>query len=287
VAATDDDPATLPTRRHKLCSALELAAHSDRSDWRRIVLPQAARVEAQCGELEAAFALFDELRESSIQDGDIGGQHHAVMGAMLQATSRGDYGEGVVAADEMKRIGEEALLDPATVRLMHHGQMWMLRLLFERPRPSRKPATIEIWPLPTMRALALGASAAEVGRSHGAKAGHAILDSITPQQLHDLPRDFYWLPMVSTVAAGCLASAAAAHANALYSNAVAYRSVFVLDPVCIFLGSMEHQLGLLAAAAGDVERAREHLTAAIDAHRRLGCEPWTVRSQRALENLLL
>ena len=201
VAATDDDPATLPTRRHKLCSALELAARSDRSDWRRIVLPQAARVEAQCGELEAALALFDELRVSSIQHGDIAGQHHAVMAAMLRATSRGDYGEGVLAADEMKRMGEEALLDPATVTLMHHGQLSVLRFLFERP--SHMPATIDIWPLPTMRALALGASAAEVGRSHGAKAGHAVLDSIAPQELHDLPRDFYWLPMVSTVAAGC------------------------------------------------------------------------------------
>jgi hypothetical protein len=138
-----------------------------------------------------------------------------------------------------------------------------------------------------MRALALGVSAAEVGRSDGAKAGHAVLDSIAPQELHDLPRDLYWLPMVSAVAAGCHASAAAAHADALYTTAIAYRTVFVLDPVCIFLGSMEHHLGLLAAAAGNVERAHEHLTAAIDAHRRLGCGPWTVRSQRALDNLLL
>jgi hypothetical protein len=53
-----------------------------------------------------------------------------------------------------------------------------------------------------------------------------------------------------------------------------------------FLGSQHHWLGLLAAAEGDgVDRARHHLTKAVEVHRRLGLAYWEGRSRRELEAL--
>jgi hypothetical protein len=51
--------------------------------------------------------------------------------------------------------------------------------------------------------------------------------------------------------------------------------------VTAYWGSVDHHLGRLAAAAGDLDAAVEHLTAGVLAHRRAGARPYEALSQHA------
>jgi hypothetical protein len=132
-----------------------------------------------------------------------------------------------------------------------------------------------------MRALAIGAASSMAARHGHVGTARSALAQLTPDELARLPRDHYWWAAVWLVAEACFACGDGSRARALYTAAVPFRSLFCVDPVCLFLGSMEHHLGLLAYASGDQTRAVAHLDIARDAHRRLGCARWAELTDRA------
>jgi len=52
-----------------------------------------------------------------------------------------------------------------------------------------------------------------------------------------------------------------------------------------FFGSAAHQLGLLAATAGNLTEAERHLRVALDANASFGARYWALRSENAIRAL--
>lgn len=101
-----------------------------------------------------------------------------------------------------------------------------------------------------------------------------------------VPRDYLWTTITALrswvwTALGDGEAAADLHARLEpYADRLVYGSGTV-----VFLGSVQHWLGELAAVAGDREAARRHLEAALDVHHRLGLPFWEARTRAALDRL--
>lgn len=74
-------------------------------------------------------------------------------------------------------------------------------------------------------------------------------------------------------------------ARALAAQLEPYADRLAISVPVGFRGSVRHSLGLLAAAAGDAGRAREHLVAAREVHERLRLTDWTERTDVELGRL--
>ena len=90
--------------------------------------------------------------------------------------------------------------------------------------------------------------------------------------------------MIWSMAETTHAVGAASMAEALYDTARPFGWLTVVDPGGIYLGSMEHHLGLLCLTIGELERADRHFASAIDAHRAAGATEWVTRSQARRES---
>jgi DNA-binding SARP family transcriptional activator len=100
-------------------------------------------------------------------------------------------------------------------------------------------------------------------------------------------RDFTWLSEMCVTAELCAAGGLGC-VDVLYRELLPFaETVATLDGLFICLGSVEHYLGLLAAASGDVRRAVQHLESAINCNDRIAAAPWSVRSRMALADLLI
>jgi len=77
-------------------------------------------------------------------------------------------------------------------------------------------------------------------------------------------------------------------AGQLYQALLPFAGLAVMSGAAIsFRGSVEHHLGVLAAALGRPGAAAAHLERAVAAHERLGARPWTLRSRCELARLRL
>ncbi len=110
----------------------------------------------------------------------------------------------------------------------------------------------------------------------------AAIQPVTPERLATLPCDLYWPLVVWMVAAVSHALNDRERALALLPFASPIADLYLIDPGGIFLGSMHHHTGLLAATAGESDAARSHLENAVAAHRRIGASQWLARSEHEL-----
>ncbi len=83
-----------------------------------------------------------------------------------------------------------------------------------------------------------------------------------------------WAMAETTHAVGAVAMAAALH-----EAARPFAWLTVVDPGGVYLGSMEHHLGLFAATTGDAPGAARHFDAALEAHRKAGATEWMRRTE--------
>ena len=82
-------------------------------------------------------------------------------------------------------------------------------------------------------------------------------------------RDLYWMAMVFGMTGACASIDAAEHALALHRAAAQFSGLCIVENSFMFLGSMDHHLGVLAATFGDVSLADAELQAALEVH--TGC----------------
>ena len=68
-------------------------------------------------------------------------------------------------------------------------------------------------------------------------------------------------------------------AGAVYDVARPFGWLTVVNPGGVYLGSMEHHLGVLAATSGAADVAAGHFDAAVEAHRVAGADEWVERSR--------
>lgn len=98
-----------------------------------------------------------------------------------------------------------------------------------------------------------------------------IIDQAASEGFAGLPFDVGWLTGMAGYAAIAASTEHAPAATTLYARLLPYRSQMVTNPY-VFLGSVEHFLGLLAATINRDEAAEEHFAAAAEVHQRLGAQ---------------
>ena len=110
----------------------------------------------------------------------------------------------------------------------------------------------------------------------------AYLAPIEPAVRADLSRDLLWLSMLFSVSDAAEALESQPVATVLYGVALPFRHLSVLNPGGIYLGSVEHHLGVMAATFGDRDLADCHFNAALEAHTNAGATEWMARTKSQL-----
>ena len=85
-----------------------------------------------------------------------------------------------------------------------------------------------------------------------------------------VPRDFFWLSAATVLAEAAVLAGDAVAAERLYDALVPYASRHTQHSFAACWGSVERQLGLLAATLGRRDAAATHLRAALAANRATG-----------------
>jgi len=125
---------------------------------------------------------------------------------------------------------------------------------------------------------------AGAGDRRGAR---AALDAAGRDGFEDVPRDFWWLARIALFAEGCALAGAPEPAPQLSRLLEPYAERHVQLVFATHLGSVHRFLGLLAAVAGDVPVAVEHLEQAWATHRTGGARALVLRSGCELAGALL
>lgn len=137
---------------------------------------------------------------------------------------------------------------------------------------------------PAWRA-AVASVVAHVGRTSDAR---AELDRLVGPSGLRAPVDAAWLPAAVLVAEVCHRLDWRDGAGGLFTQLAPWSGRHVVvAPAAVYLGPVDHYLGLLATTASRFEDADAHLGAAVDQARRLGARPSLARSQVALAALAL
>jgi DNA-binding SARP family transcriptional activator len=252
-----------------------------KASWRAWAAPARARIYATRGNFDRARDVLEELETQARAAHDPVGLYHAGNRHILTATIAGDFETAAGVLQRGRDAAVRALMDPTAADLAYHGAMGILRLVHGVPVDSPFDDEIE-WPQETMHAsflasIALGAvQRGDLGRAR------AAIQPVTPEQLATLDCDLYWPLLAWMVTAVSRALEDRERADALLGHAIPIADLYLIDPGGIFLGSMHHHVGLLAATIGETDLAKAHLSDAIAAHRHLGAHLWLTRSEHEL-----
>jgi tetratricopeptide (TPR) repeat protein len=103
-----------------------------------------------------------------------------------------------------------------------------------------------------------------------------------------LPRDFTWLPTLSTLAPTCALLGASNHAEKLYALLLPYaHRAVAIGHFFNWIGPVSQQLGDLAYCAGRIDRSIEHFEDALRRSGEAGARLCEVRAQHGLAKALL
>jgi len=126
----------------------------------------------------------------------------------------------------------------------------------------------------------------EVGRDVEAQ---VVVESLTAQDLVDVPRDSDWLWSLALLSLVCADLRDGRRAAMLYALLLPYPTWTVqANPArCVCFGSVSHYLGLLATTLERWDDAAQHFEAALVLHARLRARPFVAHTQREYATMLL
>ena len=134
-------------------------------------------------------------------------------------------------------------------------------------------------------AIALALVHAELGQLEAAR---AQLDLVAPGGFEAIPRNLAWSSLVALAAEVCALTGQRDKAAALYPQLVPWAGHnIVTGSGALCFGSASRYLGLLAAQAGDLERAVAYLEEGLAQNRSMGARPQVARSCLDLAEALL
>lgn len=126
---------------------------------------------------------------------------------------------------------------------------------------------------------------AELGQDAEAR---RIVERLAASQFTGIPRDVTWLVLMCMLGEVCSMLGEVSIANRLYAMLSPFAGRFsFFGPSTAGMGAVSVQLGLLAATLGRWQEAEDHLTAALQAHERVGARVWIVRTELAYARMLL
>ncbi|MFI8229168.1 AAA family ATPase [Streptomyces sp. NPDC085900] len=274
------DPATLAAALAALCDARPGPDHCrDRLDWSARIVATARDLRDPTLELlgrrlrsvalmeTGAFAEADA--EAAAYEAVVRPLRHPLYAWYVplwrgtRALMEGRYEDCATELDEVEQLGRRA--GSANAGLLAATQRWCLyaetgdragleRVGAEATVLERSPM---LWPRVTLALLA-----AQFGRPEEAA---RRLSAVAPR-IGGAPRDSEWLPMVAQAAETVAAVGSHPAAPDLYDLLAPYAGLFVVEGIgAAVRGPVERHLALLAAAMGDLDRARTHRDAALRA----------------------
>ncbi len=265
-------------QRAWLDALLRLADDHPDQPWRRWALQLAGHLAAREGDISRALSLLDELAQAAETSGDRVATYAATYRGMLAASIVGDWAQAREAVAAITAAGEAALFDPTAARLGALGLLGIIDLYEGRP-VGNVPMAME-WPRPSMEFAVRVWYADGLARNGDVEAAAKALTDIVPADLFDLERDCYWLPTLGLLADAAHRSDNAAIAEALGELVEPVLPLTIVDPGCLYRGSVAHAAGLAAATCGRRALAIDLLSEAAAIHDRQG-SPWMVRESRA------
>ena len=245
---------------HATLAAGELERAVEAYEHRASGLLELGDIGGAAADVEAMAPLADQLRQPA-QDWFVA-ERRAV-----QALHEGRLAEAEALSHEALRIGSGALSWSA--RVCHLLQLIVLRRLQgrldEMELPARE-ATEDYAPSYPVCHCAHIHVLAQVGRAGEAR---TALGALAPNGFDALDFDETWLAAVAFLAEAVHALGEAEHAETLYERLEPYADRVAVSTPEVSLGGVPRYLGLLAAASGRVELAREHFEWAVEFDTRL------------------
>ena len=244
--------------------------------WRAVDLLERGRLDAAWAELDAYRRLAVDLRQPAYL-------WHVSLFAGMRALLEGRVAEVEGLIEEGVEVGTRAG-DPNAANYLA-----VLRFMLARERGRLEEVEQDVADrierfadMPVWRTL-LALLHAELGRDPRARAELARLDP-----LNSLPVDINWLPSMSCVALTCALIGDETLAMGLYDLLAPHASRYVTTghPI-VFLGSVVHYLGVLAATLARQAEAVGHLERAVALHEAIGARPLAARSRYELGRSLL
>ena len=168
------------------------------------------------------------------------------------------------------------------------GRMHLFLLRREQGRVAEAESTVrasvEEFPWYPLHRAALACLLLDLARD---VEGRAVFDDLAHDDFRALYRDNEWLLGIGLASEACSLLGDAAAAAVLYEQLRPFAGRHAIGHAEGSLGAADRYLGLLAATMGRLDKADEHLTAAIRLNEQMGARPWTAHSQADLARVLL
>ncbi len=233
------------------------------------------------GALEA-FAVYDrrgtEARTPRVL------WHIGVVRACL-AILRGSLGEAESLAGEARELG--IVPEPANAFQFFGIQLFEIRRAQGRSQelaPVFEQLAEQVGEVMPVWRCARALARSEGGRHEEARAEVELLRA---RGFDHIPRDANWLPAISSLAIVCRGSGCPEAAEDLYERLLQKAGqMIVVATSASCLGSVDHFLGLLAAACERHDEAAEHFERALELHDRMGAPILAARTRFELATTL-
>ncbi len=203
--------------------------------------------------------------------------------AAMMAHLHGDTATALGLAAEALRLGDKAGFEEAPihyaaqlVEFTDEGELdeTPIRDLIRDPEPWQHS--------PSRRAM-LAFLSWRIGRTDEAQ---RLIGDLAAEGFRDLARDWMWLPLIKLLCESITRMGQRDWAATVYELMLPYAGQFIVNSNTVFYGSVEHWLGVAAAAAGH-DTAASHLKRAIRYNTAIEAPGWVARSQEALGSVLL
>jgi DNA-binding SARP family transcriptional activator len=282
-AATLDLPRL--AQRHALVDELQgLAELHNRRDWKAWALFLQARTDGLYGAIDECFSDCDQAAAIGAEISDpvlVIAKHRQ---RILETTLRAGYEDAAEAIN--------ALCDALSSVTPDHGLfraalMTILRILYGRQAESAylRADRGVTFAQPTTQATVYAVIAAHAAGEGDTDRVQRILSKLDRGTIHALPHDALWpaFPWAYTLACSLVGDAERARDFATILEP--YADLFLVDREFMFLGAVDHHLGLLYKTAGAYDHADTHLRKALASHQRLNSARWSRQTQLALDGL--
>jgi tetratricopeptide (TPR) repeat protein len=278
------DHAALAEALAARCDAFAGPAHvSDRTGWSSEIVALAVgrrspslellgrrlRLQAllECGDLAGADAEITAFQLASDKLRHPGYSWYLSLWRAMRALAEGRIGDSELLADEAERQGRRATSENAailvtTLRWCLAGELADPARLAAFELPNALIRSPGVWPLVTIALHDLWRGRIGQARTQ--------LDGLLPR-LTTAEDDSEWLPMMAQLSE--LVAGVGGHpiGAVAYASLLPYADLYAVEGIgAVLRCPIQRSLGLLAAAAGDLEAAAAHFDVAVERSRALG-----------------
>ncbi len=239
--------------------------------------PREARELVLAGDIATALDRFRELEADATVANDVVALHAASYGAVLAATTVGDWDAARAAASRASASAVAAHFDTATATLMEGGMLWTINMLTSCQPPPATTHDVD-WPTLEINATAEAGRSLALARAGQIAQASATLDRLVTM-LPQVERGMYWLAVLSTAAEAAHRCQHTAAADILSELLTPCAALTITDPGLAYRGAAAHFAGLAALVLQRPE-ATDLLHAGLEIHQRHGAQ-WMVERSRA------